>query len=268
MGRIPRSFVKGEIYHVIQRGNNREHIFQHDADKRALINITRNVKQKISFELLYYVLMDNHYHFVIRMTKDTVSDVMQRINWSYSTFFNKKYDRCGTIFGQRFKAYHVKNNRYLRALIKYIAMNPVRSNLTRKPEQYQWSAHRDFVLNCKSIAHKEALLNLFDKNKNRAMDAYKYLVDQTPQEMHRDDMRDLMFKDRIKSLKSHFTTMISYANVSYFSNNKAKDKKGYELIAEFVRHAFQVGFTTNELAQALNTSKNKIYFLKNVELTF
>ena len=263
MGRMPRSFIKGEIYHITQRGNNREHIFRNSSDKNTFMNIVRGVKHKVSFDLLYYVLMDNHYHLVIRMANDNISNVMQRLNWSYSNYFNKKYDRCGTIFGQRFKAYHVRNNRYLRALVKYIAMNPVRSRQTDKPDQYQWSAHTDFALNHMSIADKKSLLDLFDSDKKKAWHAYLYLIEQIPQEMHRDDMRDLYFKERLSSLRAYLNIMMSSNKKNYILNNRIKEKKRFLLMSEFINKAINKGFSPKELAQLFNVDQQRIYFIKN-----
>ena len=69
MGRKPRVEFKGAIYHVIKRGNNREYIFQERQDKECLLKYIEYAKEDGGFNLLGYVIMDNHYHLMIE-TKD------------------------------------------------------------------------------------------------------------------------------------------------------------------------------------------------------
>lgn len=263
MGRMPRNFVSGEIYHIVQRGNNREHIFSSAADKKLLLSIISKVKKSMSFDFLYYVLMDNHYHIIIRMKDDNISDVMQRINWAYSTRFNRKYDRCGTIFGQRFRAYHVKNNKYLRALIKYIALNPVRSKLSAQPEEYKWSAHTDFVLNRNSVADKKLLLGYFDEKHEKAMDAYLHLVKHAPQELNRDDMLDMAFKERVAKLKAFFKTFLSN-NINKSKADRSLKKEKLRLIAICINQALKDNYTTKEIAHVLKVDRQRVYNLRSL----
>ena len=261
MGRMPRNFIKGEIYHIVQRGNNRDNIFSSDDDKKLLLNIIRKVKQNMSFDFLYYTLMDNHYHMVIRMKDDSISDVMQRINWAYSTRFNRKHSRCGTIFGQRFRAYHVKNNKYLRALIKYIALNPVRSKLASRPDGYKWSAHTDFMHDRTSVADKNTLLDYFDEDHNKAMDFYIHLIEEAPQELNRDDMLDLVFKERVAKLKLCFKTFLA-RNLDKSKSGTVFKKEKMRLIAICINQALKNKYSTKEIAHVLKIDRQRVYKLR------
>ena len=263
MGRLPRCFVCGEIYHIVQRGNNRAFIYRCESDKKAFVNIVRSVAKKLSFELLYYVLMNNHYHLVIRMTHDSISRVMQRINWLYSRYFNKKYARCGTIYGQRFKSYFVKNYRYLRALIKYIAMNPVRSGLVKNPGEYRWSAHYDMLRKRSRIINRNQLLVLFDNQVDRAFSYYQYLVDEEEVLTLRDDMKDLHHKDRLEKMRIELKLKIKD-----FGNVK---RKIHELTyvglhgikTTLILYALSRGYSAREVAAVFNIPLHNVYYLGN-----
>lgn len=66
MGRKPRIEFNGALYHVIQRGNNKEYIFKKNVYKTYFLSKLKKIKKIMGFEIYGYVLMDNHYHLVIR----------------------------------------------------------------------------------------------------------------------------------------------------------------------------------------------------------
>ncbi|WP_126981225.1 transposase [Acetobacterium bakii] len=56
----------GGIYHLIQRGNNREFIFEHKEDKAFYLELVRECQKIMGFECYGYVVMGNHYHMIIK----------------------------------------------------------------------------------------------------------------------------------------------------------------------------------------------------------
>jgi putative transposase len=70
--------------------------------------------------------MPNHFHFLVRERKEKgISDFMQKLMTGYSMYFNKKYERRGTLFEGPFKAEHANSDTYLKYLFAYIHLNPV-----------------------------------------------------------------------------------------------------------------------------------------------
>lgn len=69
-----RTEYAGAYYHVIQKGNNREHIFNGDGNKGVILEKAGTLKAASDFKLLGYVLMDNHYHFLVQTGKTTQRD--------------------------------------------------------------------------------------------------------------------------------------------------------------------------------------------------
>ena len=70
MGRKPRVEFKGAIYHVIKRGNNREYIFREREDKESFLKCLEDANEEGLFNLLGYVIMDNHYHLMIETKEE------------------------------------------------------------------------------------------------------------------------------------------------------------------------------------------------------
>lgn len=59
MGRKPRIEFNGALYHVIQRGNNKEYIFKNNKHKQYFLSKLKEYKDIMNFEVYGYVIMDN-----------------------------------------------------------------------------------------------------------------------------------------------------------------------------------------------------------------
>src|SRR5271157_1964733 len=98
MGRPLRIFLPGYSYHLIARGNERKNIFKEDIDRKKFLKIFGEAAKEFQFLVLSYVLMSNHYHFLVEIKLPNISQGMQYINSSYTTYFNRKYKRSGHLF--------------------------------------------------------------------------------------------------------------------------------------------------------------------------
>lgn len=141
------AFVPREYYHIYNRGNSKQKIF-HDAEDYFrfikllfLSNGYENFKiQFIGKKNIYeenrgrqlisigaWVLMPNHFHILIIQTEEgSISKFMQKLTTAYSMYYNKKYERTGSLFEGKFKAEHIKDDRYLKYLFSYIHLNPIK----------------------------------------------------------------------------------------------------------------------------------------------
>ena len=81
--------------------------------------------------------MNNHVHIVIKQGKDEISRIMKRINTSYATYYNKKYERVGHVFQDRYKSEAIiGSERYLLTAIRYIHNNPVKAGICEDVSQF------------------------------------------------------------------------------------------------------------------------------------
>jgi len=97
---------------------------------------------------------------------------MQRINFTYTQYFNKKYRKVGHLFQCRYKSYLCDKDTYLLNLIRYIHLNPVRAGLVNHPAEYQWSSHGDYVNEPKGLVDTDTVLRLFSERKSSARQKY------------------------------------------------------------------------------------------------
>lgn len=154
MPRKPRFFVPEFSNHIVQRGNNKTPIFFEDADYLQYKKILIDAAIKHDVKIHAYVLMSNHIHLLATSsTKQGISSMMQQIGRFYVPYINHKYKRTGTLWEGRFKSSLVDNDFYVLACMRYIELNPVRANMVKAPQDYQWSSYL-----ANALGHYDAVL--------------------------------------------------------------------------------------------------------------
>lgn len=139
MPRKKRQDEAGARHHVWARGNNREDIFGDDADRQVFLVILRGVIEVYGWRLHGYCLMRNHIHLVIETPLPNLGDGMRRLNGTYGTFFNRRYERSGHVFKRPFGSERITDEAHFAIAIEYVAKNPVTAGLCARPEEWRWS---------------------------------------------------------------------------------------------------------------------------------
>lgn len=184
MPRRRREKYENSIYHIIVRGNNKQDIFHDDYDKNQYLKRLKRYQEKYKIVIYAYCLMTNHVHLLIYDNGQDISKFMQGLSLSYVIYFNKRYDRCGHLFQDRFKSIMVKKDSYLIELSKYIHLNSFRANIVQDAQQYKWSScqvylgSKDYwqLVNC------EKVLSYFSDNYKERIKLYsEYLYNNKEQ---------------------------------------------------------------------------------------
>jgi len=190
MPRMSRNIEVGGLYHVMNRGVEKRKIFMKKQDysrftlgleffnrkdahtslwhilasagpnsmpKRLLLE--REKPSEPLTELMAFVLMPNHYHFIVREIQvGGTAEFMKRMG-GYSTYFNKQYDRVGTLFQGRYKSVAIKDDNQAKIAFVYVHANPVElvepgwkdfdvrnpKNAVRYLSSYEWSSYADYA---------------------------------------------------------------------------------------------------------------------------
>ncbi len=130
MPRIARGLAGGEIYHIINRGNRRAEIFHNTKDYEKFIKLMAEAKKMIDVKLYGFVLMPNHFHFIIEPNRaEDLSKYMQWLLTSYVRYYNKTYKTSGHLWQGRYKSFIVQRNNYFLTLLNYVEQNPQRAKL-------------------------------------------------------------------------------------------------------------------------------------------
>ncbi len=173
---MPRSSRKSKksftnVYHVIIRGINSQEIFFDNDDREKFIEKIIDTKDKYKYQLYAYVLMGNHVHMLIKDNENMLSKIMQSLATSYAVYFNKKYDRIGHLFFNRFNSKSVESESYLLNVQRYIHRNPQKDGIGEM-SSYQWSSYQEYVGN-KKITDIEFILSIFSLDRQRAIELWK-----------------------------------------------------------------------------------------------
>lgn len=200
------SFVENEYYHIYNRGNSKQEIFRSDNDYSRfkatlyLANSTepfvlRDIEEEDIFVTMRdeplvhigtYCLMPNHFHLLITPAKEKgVSVFMNKLGTSYSAYFNRKYDRTGSLFEGSYKAKFIESDRYLKYLFAYIHLNPFRSDRMHGSgvskstlSQYPHSSLPDYLGQHraeKGIINPERFPQYFTTASSRAAELFEWL---------------------------------------------------------------------------------------------
>jgi putative transposase len=173
MSRPHRIIHQDGIYHIFQRGNNLARIYESDNDKAMFLKALEATLAKYDHVLLYYVIMDNHFHLLVRAGQSSLSQFMQVLLHKYTCCYNLRSRRSGGLYDGRFCCLAVDNERYFRQIVHYLAYNPVRAELVRHPDVYRWSAHRSIIDSVPSIVDADQLLSYFGSDGSWAMQVYR-----------------------------------------------------------------------------------------------
>ena len=131
------------IYHIMLRGIDKRDVFLDDEDRMQFIENIIKAKQVGKFELYGYCLMDNHIHMLIN-EGEPIGITIKRITVGYVGWHNRKYERTGHLFQNRYTSEPVETESYLLTVLRYIHQNPVKARIVKKVEDYQWSSYYQY----------------------------------------------------------------------------------------------------------------------------
>ena len=142
MPRRKRMYLAGLPYHLVQRGNNREVCFVEPENYQYYLQLWKECSKRYRIAVHAYCLMTNPIHFLVTPENpDSISRAMSVIGSRYAYYFNKTYDRTGTIWEGRHKSSLIQSDRYFLTCCRYIELNPVVAGMVNKPEEYKWSSY-------------------------------------------------------------------------------------------------------------------------------
>jgi len=106
------------------------------------LDYLHEVKEISGLTIYAYCLMGNHIHLLAKEGAEPLSMVFRRLGVRYVTWFNRKYDRTGHLFQDRFRSEPVETDEYFFSVLVYIYQNPVKAGLCAKTDDYEWSSRR------------------------------------------------------------------------------------------------------------------------------
>jgi putative transposase len=142
--RKARLDAEGAIHHVIIRGIEQRRIFDDDGDRKNFVSRLAKVALESETTIYAWALLPNHAHALIRSGPLGISKFMRRLLTGYAVYYNRRHDRQGYLFQNRYKSILCEEDAYFKELIRYIHLNPLRAGLVDSLDAldtYPWCGH-------------------------------------------------------------------------------------------------------------------------------
>lgn len=210
--------VNNQIYHVFNRGINKQPIFNSILDyQRAVttieyyrfskphprlsgyLSLSLEKRQEvvklfkdsaINVEILGWCLMPNHFHFLLKQISDNgISNFVANFQNSYTRYFNVKWKKDGPLLLTQFKAVRIEDDDQLLQVSRYIHLNPYSSFIIKSIDNllnYPWSSLKEY-LSSAHVVKSEEIINLVGSPKKYK----KFLLDQADYQRTLDQIKHL-----------------------------------------------------------------------------
>lgn len=144
MPRGPRLDAPGVLHHVMVRGIERRAIFRDDEDRTDFVTRLAVVAEAGALTIYAWSLLPNHAHLLVRTGNRALARSMRSLLTGYAGAFNRRHQRVGHLFQNRYKSIVVEEEPYLLELVRYLHLNPLRAGIVRDLqalERYPWTSH-------------------------------------------------------------------------------------------------------------------------------
>jgi len=180
MPRTARIDTPGALHHITCRGFERRPIFRSDEDRKDFIDRLSRVLTETKTPCYAWALLPNHFHLLIRNEGTPIALIMRRLLTGYAVGFNRRHNRKGRLFRNRYKSILCQEERYLLELVRYIHLNPLRSGQVTDLDMldnYPYCGHST-VMGILQAPWQEtgALLALFSENPSEAVGRYRQFI--------------------------------------------------------------------------------------------
>lgn len=190
MPRFPRIHFEGALYYILTKSEYRLNLFKDDSDKSYYLSLINDYKKQYNFKLYSIALISIETHLLIAPSTDfTISQIMHDVNANYTKYYNKKYERKGHLFKERFKAVLIEKEQYLLEMTRYIHRIVLKEDPMVQLKDYKWSSYPCYIKAenqnqdiCTNVEYDE-VLRIFSQLRSRpGLDPYKECVEEASKE--------------------------------------------------------------------------------------
>ena len=235
------------FHHVYNRAVERKYILQHPIDKDKFLEILNEVCEKYKLKIHSYCIMDNHYHLLLENSLENLSLAMRQLNSKYATYYNKKYNRVGHLWQDRFKSWYVLNENYLYILYKYIESNPVKANMTKNIGIYKYSSSYTILNNCiEKCLDKSFIIKDF---------SVKELAMFLSIPLNNEEVKNInsIHKEKLKTEDEKIVREKEKSLNDIFMNINTKEERNRK-----IKYAFYHGYKQSEISRYLEISSSSV----------
>lgn len=263
----------GGVYHVTHRAPGRELIFVETGDYLYLLSLLKEISKEFLWDVFAFVFMSNHFHILLRITDANLSNGIKKMCERYAVFFNKKYQRKGSVFSRPYRAALCMDDVYLLAISLYIHLNPVKAGLCKNITGYRWSSLNLYIKDRKkSFINPNLVLNILNANTDAAKKQYQKLLFESKGIKYKNAIEKPSYmnyfreKVRIALKNTNFVKDELEEQIEAFkTKGVGKSKKPGSVLAKkyLIEQLLARGYKINEIAEKLNINRITIYNIRN-----
>ena len=110
MPRIPRNYLETKFFHIMTQGINKSYIFENKKDAEYYVKLICELAIEEELKVDAYCVMSNHAHLLLNVSNiEKLSKYMRRLGTKYALYYNRKYNRVGYVFRNRYRAEAIFN---------------------------------------------------------------------------------------------------------------------------------------------------------------
>ena len=129
MPRGPRLDASGILHHVMARGVDRQPLFHADQDRDDFVQRLAALATAEAWTVYAWALIPNHFHLLVRTDRRPLACTMRSLLSGYANAFNRRHQRTGHLFQNRYKSILCEDEPYFLELVRYLHLNPLRAGL-------------------------------------------------------------------------------------------------------------------------------------------
>jgi putative transposase len=192
MPRKSRIDAPGALHHIIVRGIEQRRIFRDDIDRERFLERLGAITTETHTPCLAWSLLPNHFHLLLKTGSVPIATVMRRLLTGFAIAFNRRHSRHGHLFQNRYKSILCQEDTYLKELVRYIHLNPLRAGVVRDLNElgtYRYCGHSALLGKGKQPWQEvNAVLAMFDHRLSPARRLYRMFVEAGLKQGRRDDL--------------------------------------------------------------------------------
>lgn len=140
MARQHRDFSTSSVFHILNRGADRQDIFSGPEDHQLFEHLVGDELVDHHIGVHAYALMSNHFHLLIECHGGDISAAIRRLCSRYGAAYNQRSGRSGPVINDRFHSVPVESDAQFRTAARYIHRNPIPIVGVKNLPSYRWSS--------------------------------------------------------------------------------------------------------------------------------
>lgn len=166
------------IYHVYNRSNTGKPIFCAEDDYHHFIELLKKYSLRFSLKIYHWAIMVNHYHLLLEIARpENISKIMAGIGRAYTHYYDRTYRSFGLLWQGRFQLQPVQKESYLITCGRYIERNPVRAQIVKVSQDYQYSSSKFYCLGqSDGVTCEDPIYINFGDSPEARQDAYRQFL--------------------------------------------------------------------------------------------